>query len=220
MPNPVLCRVQYFLVPALFVLLVLACASSKRSQNHQATDLLTMMKGSFNSSAQAARDSNYYSVDLHMQPIWPGLSSPENAYLYVEQALSEYPDRPYRQRVYRVYKIDETHWASEVYEFANPQRMTGAWRNPERFDSWTPDSLQLREGCTVWLEAKKDGYAGATQERACESSLRGASFASSEVSIYPDSILSWDRGYDSLGQQVWGAELGGYAFLRQQTAQE
>jgi hypothetical protein len=27
-------------------------------------------------------------------------------------------------------------------------------------------------------------------------------------------MLSWDRGFDEQGQQVWGAEAGAYVFLK------
>ena len=29
-----------------------------------------------------------------------------------------------------------------------------------------------------------------------------------------DRLLSWDRGFDAAGKQVWGAEKGPYEFLR------
>ncbi|MBK8230937.1 MAG: hypothetical protein IT349_04755 [Candidatus Eisenbacteria bacterium] len=58
------------------------------------------------------------------------------------------------------------------------------------------------------------GYAGSTIGLDCESDLRGAAYATSEVSITKGGIVSWDRGFDASGVQVWGAERGGYRFLR------
>jgi len=48
----------------------------------------------------------------------------------------------------------------------------------------------------------------------CPSELRGAKYATSEVTISKNGFVSWDRGFDENGNQVWGAEYGGYDFLR------
>jgi hypothetical protein len=45
--------------------------------------------------------------------------------------------------------------------------------------------------------------------------LKGASYATSEVVIYSDKLISWDRGWNDEGKQVWGAQKGGYVFLKQ-----
>ena len=50
---------------------------------------------------------------------------------------------------------------------------------------------------------------------ACASDLRGAAYATSEVTITPQFVLSWDRGFDNTGKQVWGATEGPYVFLRE-----
>jgi hypothetical protein len=80
---------------------------------------------------------------------------------------------------------------------------------------FAPDSLLLREGCTVALERAPDGaFVGGTVGTGCRSSLRGAAYATSEVRIDPDGIESWDRGFDPHGNQVWGATAGPYVFRR------
>ena len=55
-------------------------------------------------------------------------------------------------------------------------------------------------------------YKGKTGDNSCESTLRGASYARSEVEIFEDKIISWDRGFDAQSNYVWGAEKGGYVF--------
>ena len=57
-------------------------------------------------------------------------------------------------------------------------------------------------------------YQGETRARECPSSLGGASYAVSSVTVRPDGIDSWDRGFDADHAQVWGAELGPYVFDR------
>ena len=48
----------------------------------------------------------------------------------------------------------------------------------------------------------------------CPSNLHGASYATSEVTITPEALTSWDRGYDDNGKQVWGAENSAYEFRK------
>lgn len=79
----------------------------------------------------------------------------------------------------------------------------------------TPDSLTLKEGCEVVLFQADEGYfEGSTVDRNCSSDLRGASYATSEVMIDKDKMISWDRGFDENGNQVWGATDGGHIFKK------
>ncbi|MFK7750665.1 MAG: CpcT/CpeT family chromophore lyase [Kordia sp.] len=64
------------------------------------------------------------------------------------------------------------------------------------------------------LEKKGNYYTGSTNEKECKSTIRGASYATSEVTIKANEIVSWDRGFDSKNEHVWGAEKAGYVFKR------
>ena len=48
----------------------------------------------------------------------------------------------------------------------------------------------------------------------CPSDRKGAAYATSEVTITENELISWDRGYNDKDEQVWGAEKGGYHFLK------
>ena len=55
----------------LIALFLSFCNSTKLAQKSQLSDfetLKSMMIGSFNSSAHAVRDTNYYDITLHMYP--------------------------------------------------------------------------------------------------------------------------------------------------------
>ena len=171
------------------------------------------MTGSFSSKAQAEADSSYFDISLHMYPIW---EEEENGpWLYVEQAVSAAQDRPYRQRVYQLSELEDGSFRSRIYTLPSPEHYIGAWQEISRFDSLSPSQLELREGCAVYLQPQANGsYAGSTEPNTCASSLRGASYATSEVQVFPNEIISWDRGFDSTGVQVWGAEKGGYRFVK------
>jgi hypothetical protein len=198
------------LVRIALALLLLAPAT-------HAEDLPTLvewMTGSFSSEAQAKADEAYFDIRLEMVPIWTDRE--DGVWLYVEQAAATARERPYRQRVYRVTEAVEGRFASEVFELPEPLRFAGAWRDPAEFEALTPDSLSAREGCAVHLLRRDDGtFTGSTDGDACKSSLRGASYATSIVTIGSAGIESWDRGFDAEGTQVWGAEAGPYVFRRQ-----
>lgn len=175
--------------------------------------LVELMEGSFSSEEQSKNDSDYYDIRLHMKRIWPEISSAY--YLYVEQATASSQDKPYRQRVYRVTNTYDGRFESAVYTFRDPLRFAGDWKKENPLSELTPDSLILREGCSVILTLMNDdAYEGGTEGNKCESDLRGAKYATSEVRISKDGIVSWDRGYNADGKQVWGAEKGGYVFKR------
>jgi hypothetical protein len=203
---------------AIFASLIVslsACTGSKQSSSSSKDldRLLGMMQGSFNSSAQAKRDSNYYDISLEMCPIWP--HSKDAHWLYVEQAVTAIKGKPYRQRVYRVSARPDGSFISEVYTLPDEAGFVGAYLTPEKFKELRPEELVLRAGCAVILHKAGDGFEGATEGDGCESNLRGAKYATSKVEISQGRIQSWDQGFDATGKQVWGATLGGYEFIRQ-----
>ena len=186
--------------------------AEKHTDQDQVAELFNLMQGSFTSELQSQSDSTYFNISLHMYPIWKD----KGHFLYVEQALFSMQDRPYRQRIYELVKLNDSIIASKVYTIPNDSLLVGQWKTPERFNDLSFDTLISRNGCEVLLKRiGNNHYAGATNEKACESSLRGASYATSEVEIWADKIISWDRGFDQQGNHVWGAEKGGYIFDKQ-----
>lgn len=206
--------------PLLSCALLGACATQPRAATPAAPDLALLaawMTGSFSSTEQAAADpDNFRDVRLHMTPIWQARR--DGPWLYVEQAMASTPDRPYRQRVYRLSRGTEKNtFTSAVYELpGDPLVFAGAWRTPTMLDAVMPENLSPREGCTITLRFKDDAFRGSTAGAGCVSTLRGAAYATSEVVITSTMIVSWDRGFDAEGNQKWGAEKGGYVFLKEE----
>jgi len=196
-------------------LLLISCKNEHHKTETQEVDfsneLHALMQGSFTSEKQSLQDSTYYNISLHMYPIW----KEHGNYLYVEQALNSMQDKPYRQRVYEISRINDSVYGSAVYEIPNDSLWIGKWKTLDTFNTIHPDSLKTREGCTVYLERiAKNNYKGSTNADDCKSSLRGASYAVSSVEIFKESIESWDQGFNAEKKQVWGAEKGGYVFDR------
>ena len=175
--------------------------------------LAQCLVGSFSSAEQADRDPEYHDITLETVRIWP--MNEEGVWLYVEQAAAESRDKPYRQRVYHLTRLNDLAFSSEIYLLPDEAAMVGAWNDPARFDALSPANLSVKEGCAVELERVNDWtFAGSTREQDCPSELHGASYATSEVTITPSWIESWDRGYDEEGTQVWGASQGAYRFVK------
>lgn len=202
----------------MLLLLIVASAYSSSAQsliNKGDLDTLRQwMVGSFSSQAQSLQDTSYFDIRLHMAPMWNHRI--DGYWLYVEQAVATSIDKPYRQRVYHLFKINDTTIVSQVYELKTPQRAVGAWASTKPLDDLRTDSLELRQGCAIMLHKSKAGfYYGTTPDKQCASSRSGASYATSEVKIYVDKLLSWDRGWDMYDKQVWGAVKGGYVFIKE-----
>lgn len=197
--------------------IILACSPSRKStsdlEEDRTQELITHMTGTFDSGLQAQSNSKYYNISLHMYPMWTDRT--DGRWLYVEQAVASNPAEPYRQRMYQVLKTSKG-YESRVFELPDPENSVGAWKGGTSVDNLSPEDLILREGCTVYLDynSQTGTFEGKTKSGQCLSSLRGATYAESEVVIHPDYIQSWDRGFDANGQQVWGATDGPYVFRR------
>ena len=169
------------------------------------------LNGKFNSQLQAMQNSSFYEVQLHSCTVL----APElgDRILYVEQAIMSNLSAPYRQRLYVVKQLDDGRVESAVYSLTNPDQAQGLCDRSELIE-FEPGDYQVRQGCSVFLDRKDDHFIGGTNDKDCQSTMNGASYATAEVQLYADQILSLDRGYDGNDTQVWGA-TSAYEFLRQ-----
>lgn len=198
-------------------MIVLACNSEKiaKGKSDNFEHLRNCMSGNFSSQLQSEQDSDYFDIRLRMVPIWTSSSS--KFFLYVEQAVSTSLDKPYRQRIYKVEKISDIEFVSHIYNVASPSRLVGKNGDDSIFKQLTEDSLQIKDGCEVFLHynTKTNDFSGSTKENSCPSDRQGAKFASSKVTINSDQMVSWDQGWNEEGKQVWGATKGGYIFIKE-----
>ena len=198
---------------SLLICLLIATTNSF-GQSKDLKKLASWMDGSFSSNQQSLQDSDFFDIRLHIKQIWK--ENKDGFWFYVEQAVATDLEKPYRQRIYHVKQKDDSTFESSVYTFAKPLRLAGEWKKENGLSQLTPDSLDTRKGCSVFLKRKdKKTFDGSTHEKDCESDLRGAKYATSKVTVMSDRLLSWDQGFDAEGKQVWGASKSGYIFLKQ-----
>jgi hypothetical protein len=196
------------------IALFMGCKSAQNatSKNNAAlNELVSIMQGHYSSEKQSLEDKDYYNISLRMMPIWKNKGN----YLFVEQAIFDKQDKPYRVRVYKVSQRNDTEFISEIFTLKNEKDWIGKWATPEAYDKLTEADMELKQGCDVVLKrVAKNKFEGSTGDKTCPSELRGASFANSKVTVTENEILSWDQGFDKEGKQVWGATKAGYEFIK------
>jgi CpeT protein len=168
----------------------------------------SFLTGRYDTKAQAEKDKDFFAIQLALCPIESTLGA---NVLYIEQAAVETPAEPYRQRLYVLSPGPEGQVISSIYEFKDPASVIGLCDAPRPINT---EAVLPRTGCEVLLSWQGDHFTGKTGPKSCPSSLRGASYATTEVSLYQDKLISWDRGYDSSDKQVWGAVKSGYEFIK------
>jgi CpeT protein len=219
--------------PLVCLPMLSGCAGSQSTSDAAAVaaraefdELTSWMTGTFSSAAQAKADPEFRDIVLHMAPIWPERSTAKVRWLYVEQAVAQQPAKPYRQRVYKLSALEDGSLRSDVYTLPEPRlNFVGGAASPAMFTGVAEKDLTLRDGCSIALKRAKveisskapgpTPFTGGTSGTGCASDLQGAAYAVSEAIISPQGLLTWDRGFDASGKQVWGATKGGYNFVRQ-----
>ena len=192
------------------------CPTYTPNQGFKLLQLQNHLTGSFSSAAQATEETEFFEIVLHMTPIWEDRA--DGPWLYVEQAVAQAADRPYRQRVYHLAQTGGNEFVSTVYSFENPMDYAGAYTLEAPLSDLTPDDLTIREGCAITMswDNEQNAFVGSTDGSNCVSTLRGSTYATSEVFLHMDRLITWDRGFDDNDEQVWGAVKGGYIFDRVQ----
>lgn len=202
----------FYMKTALIVFLIVIPSNIFGQTEKDFKTLANWMQGSYTSEEQSKKDSDYYSISLNMIRIWNDRT--DGYWFYVEQAASESLTKPYRQRIYHLV-IENGLIKNIIFSISNESKFIGGYNNPESFNSLVTDSLQERKGCEVIIKKlDRDTFTGSTILNNCASNLRDASYATSDFVIKENMLISWDRGYNDKGQQVWGAEKSGYIFKK------
>jgi len=158
-------------------------------------EVAALLGGTFDSKAQSEADPKAFKA-VRLVAVRVPKSRLGDPVLYVEQALLENPDRPYRQRFYRIEETADGGVVSRVFEPKEPVAVSGKWRDPSDLALYGAGDVVERLGCAVRLKRTAEGWSGSTEGKECPSALSGARWATSEVTLRPGRVESWDRGYD------------------------
>ncbi|MBL7981723.1 MAG: chromophore lyase CpcT/CpeT [Flavobacteriales bacterium] len=200
-------------MPRVFLLtlfLLPLCSNAQRTRELE--ELAYALAGSYTSAEQAKTDTSYYEIELEMVRIWP--KRKDGAWFYVEQAMASSKAKPYRQRVYHVKQVNDSTFTSTILTLKGGAGWYGAYADLVKLEQLPMDSLEALDGCDITLVRRGTVYEGSTRERECPSTRNNASYTTSEVVLRRDRMVSWDRGWNAAGEQVWGAEKGGYIFIK------
>jgi uncharacterized protein (DUF1330 family) len=175
-------------------------------------DYLSLVTGSFTSTAQAETDSRYDDVTWHIAEIWP--DDDRVRWLYTESWMAE-ADAPYMQRIARIEQRKGGTLLARRFLLPDAKNFVGAWQTPARFSALEPDALTELTGCeAVLVRAGENRFEGGTRGNDCKNTFKGASFAISQGVVSADEMVNWDRGFNAQGEIVWGPAWGGYRFRR------
>lgn len=216
-------KITYLIVSSLLIgLIISACSLNKTleeevvlNNTEQLKLLADYMSGRFTSQKQAEEDDSYHNISLVMKPIWKHRK--DGFWLYVEQSLAVNPFKPYRQRVYQLVQYTETLFESRVFDILDADKFVGAWTTENPLSELTAADLILMPYCGVILRGKygeNPEFKGKTVGSSCRSGMYGAEYIESEVVITADRMISWDKGMNDNGEQVWGPHYGGYEFRK------
>lgn len=183
------------------------------AQRTAALELLAVaMEGSYTNAEQAKADTSYREIEVEMKRIWG--KRKDGVWFYFEQAGAGEKDKPYRQHVYHLRQVNDSTFINDIYLIKNAATLSGAYWDPVKLDAINADSLVVFDGCSMTLQHRGNVYVGGTSGRTCRSTSGGATYSTSELSVLGDRLISWDRGYNDAGRQVWGAKQGGYVFIK------
>eukprot|EP00897_Mesotaenium_endlicherianum_P002244 jgi/Mesen1/2047/ME000149S01036 len=173
------------------------------------------------SAEQAARDPMTF-FNLRLMTCPAAELADGSRVLYYEQAFFSTPDKPYRQRFYKVKPCaKEMKCDVEVSSYA--VRDTEEYKTYcDRPKNQRPQPEEVAGDIgehltTVYMSkcerGKKCLYEGSTPPGGYPNSWNGATRCTSELTILKNGeIQSWDRAYDDEGNQVWGVKQGPYEF--------
>ncbi|MEQ8466360.1 CpcT/CpeT family chromophore lyase [Coleofasciculus sp. E1-EBD-02] len=187
--------------------------------------LASYMAGQFDNQQQALAEPVWY-VHLHLWQRPIPLFSDDSLTLFAEQAPITNLDRPYRQRILRLYQSDQSSTGLQVqyYQIKNPDAVRGAGCHPELLQQLTRDDIIGLPDCRLNVQMQQIGLNNyeftttSASDRPCRFSYQGNNYqVSLGFEVTADEFRSYDKGIDpSTGKATWGALLGPFRFTKRQ----
>jgi len=201
----------------LAFLAALPLGAQAPSASREVDELVAWLSGTFDSKEQTDLGGEAPAVRMVTVAVPKSLLSFGAPVLYREEAAVDRPDRPFRQRFFRIEQDAAGAILVRVFELKDPISAAGKWRDASDLGLFGKNDVREREGCLVTFRRLGDEYEGGTTGTRCVSSIRGAAYATSEAKIWRDRIEEWDRGFDGDRKQVWGPVKAPTRFVKRST---
>ena len=186
--------------------------NSQVSAKNDLSDISDWFKGNFSTSEQVAKDSTI--ADLHLKVSQFSLEEKPGVWAYLERSNSADLDHPYRQEVYHFTLSSLGLITLDIYKIKNQLKYVGACENESLLKLLTFDKLEPKSNCSIVLNKSDKIYIGTSAGKNCPSTLRNATYATTDMEITKVDFFIWERGYNSQGVQVWGSQTSGYIFKK------
>jgi hypothetical protein len=203
---------------------VVLASGPVRAKDAELELLAGWMAGEFDTFAQVAADETAKTAYQHVRVVLRVVPVKIKGFhddgasrtFYIEQAMADALETPYRQGVYLLARVGGN-ITNATYRIRDAAKFVGAFAQPARLKQLTADQLSLVEGCSVTFEKVSDAhYRGAMRERTCKSSIRGATWMMSRGELTPSATITLDQGFDDAGNHKWGPPPGviGHIFIK------
>jgi hypothetical protein len=171
---------------ALAVLLLLSsCTDQTKVHEGELAELLAVLPGRYDSSAQAETDARN-----HVQPPHDAVAltithvyTPRLGHhvYYAQETAADDPRRVFSEKMYS-FEVDEKRGIVEtVYEFVEPLRWRDGQLNKDMFTGVVSDDVQ-REGCQLLWKTKGEGFVATHDPKACPEGSGGTVVTQAEFS--------------------------------------
>lgn len=198
-----------------FSLLLACCITAKavaqeKIDDRDVLELKSRMEGMFSNQLQALADKGYAGISIHSGAIWT--RSEDGYWLYCEERFLS-ASRPYAQYVRHLFRKDDITIVCQDFLLPDPLRFAGAIHYPDLLLGVTKDSLINKVGCELYFQKNAQGdFNGISNGKLCGSGDKNAAYQTQEIKVFENKMLSWQRGWDENGRQVWGPITAGCQF--------
>ena len=181
-------------------------------------EVSNLLIGTVDSSEQAGSNRNYQDVTIETCPViirdLPGYET-NSKFLYVDQSLTLWQGSPYRQRFVKISAgrdgktINSTIYLPKIEK----SQLVGLCRKSISERVFLYDAIGT-PSCLVNMRKLGKSWIGSTPANGCPSTRGSAKYTTSELVLNETGLISWDRGWNQDGKQVWGAVEGPYVFKK------
>jgi len=176
--------------------------------------------GRFSTTSQHKEEP--YFDDVTVETFWIR-DDMEGIWVYTEYSNTT-ASHPYRKLVNSIVWLNDTTMVSKVYTLVDPKMMdyspselylTGYPTFQQLLSQIKKSDLLYMEGCDVYIRRGMDGnYYGERNSDECNDSYMSGNYVTSEFRVYPNMVVSLDRGWKNDGTQVWGSYRGYYYYRK------